>query len=177
MNNTQEDRIKVFDAQMAHMIPEELRLWLIAKGFFTAPASKNHHGNYEGALFDHSYEVMHNLLHYTEKLKIEWEKPRSPWIVGMFHDLCKIDAYIKVEEVEEIETGTYENPHEVIRTVTGYHYEYNKNQDLDGHGEKSCILLLKWLQLTDQEIMCIRYHMGAFEGQQAWDKYSHAVNK
>lgn len=171
MNNTQEDRIKVFDAQMAHMIPEELRLWLIAKGFFTAPASKNHHGNYEGALFDHSYEVMHNLLNYTEKLKIEWEKPRSPWIVGMFHDLCKIDAYIKCENaVERLQDG------QEVKDGT-YQYEYNKNQDLDGHGEKSCILLLKWLQLTDQEIMCIRYHMGAFEGQQAWDKYSHAVNK
>lgn len=35
MINTQEERIKVFDAQIGHMIPEELRLWLIAKGFFT----------------------------------------------------------------------------------------------------------------------------------------------
>lgn len=152
----EENRIRLFDAFMENIISKEMRQWLINEGFFTAPASKSHHGNYEGGLFDHSYEVSLNLITYTREFNIEWEKPRSPWIIGMFHDLCKIDEYSKNKDSL---------------------YEYNKNSILDGHGEKSCILILKWIHLTDQEIMCIRYHMGAFEGQQAWNNYTNAIRK
>ena len=63
------------------------------KGFFTAPASTKYHGNYEGGLFDHSYMVAHYLKKLTEECRLDWQNPRSPLLVGMFHDLCKMDNY------------------------------------------------------------------------------------
>lgn len=136
--------------------------YLEEAGFYEAPASKGHHGAYKGALFDHSLEVAHQLMKLTSKLGLEWERRESPAIVGMLHDLCKIDAYIMVNDEE---------------SATGYHYEWNRQQLLEGHGEKSCILALRYIDLTDEELMCIRYHMGAFEGEKMWSKYSAAVAK
>ena len=58
MNNFSEaDRIEQFEKLMNPYISKEFRNWLIANGFFTAPASIHHHGAYTGALFDHSFAV------------------------------------------------------------------------------------------------------------------------
>ena len=51
-----------------------------------------HHGAYKGALFDHSLQVAYELINLTERLGLKWERKESPAIVGMLHDLCKIDA-------------------------------------------------------------------------------------
>ena len=61
--------------------------WLIEHGFFKAPASIHHHGQYEGALFLHSLSVANSLLSLTRRLELTWQSPVSPLIVGMFHDL------------------------------------------------------------------------------------------
>ena len=45
--------------------------------YFTQPASINHHGNYEGGLFDHSWAVMEALENLTYKLDLKWEDKRS----------------------------------------------------------------------------------------------------
>ena len=121
------------------------------RGFFNAPASIHHHGQYEGALFDHSYEVTKALVNLTEKLGLKWENERSPYIVGMFHDLCKMDNYIKTDN-------------EV--------WEYNNATLLPGHGEKSVISALTLLgELTNEELYCIRWHMGAFDDTDNWNSY------
>jgi hypothetical protein len=75
----------------------------------------------------------------------------------MFHDLCKIDSYLY-----NCETGAY---------------EYNTNTLLKGHGDKSVMLLSKFYSLTEEEILCIRYHMGAFTDKEEWRDYTRAVNE
>jgi len=63
-------------------------------------------------------------------------------IASLFHDLCKLDTY-RVNQEGEMET-----------------YD-----DFPcGHGDKSIIMLQRFIKLTDQEIMLIRWHMGYFEG-------------
>lgn len=147
-------------------------------GFYEAPASKGHHGAYRGALFEHSLRVTYELQNLTDKLGLKWKRPESPVYIGMLHDLCKIDAYIFVQDQEMVETQTLRGESQMVPIATGpEHIEWNKDQLIDGHGEKSCILALSHIALTDEEIMCIRYHMGAFEGEKAWEKYSKAVNK
>lgn len=116
--------------------------WLKENGFFTAPASIHHHGAYSGALFDHSLTVTQTLLSFTEKLGLSWMKERSPYIVGMFHDLCKLDNYTQTDNEA---------------------WEYNNATLLPGHGEKSVMMLQQHIQLTDEEMYCIRWHMGAFD--------------
>jgi hypothetical protein len=171
MMNTK-NRIALFKTLMDSVgISDDFIQWLIDEGFFTAPASIKYHGNYEGGLFDHSYTVTHTLLEMTEKIDIEWQHPRSPYIVGMFHDLCKIDQYEKVIGVEGI---VYFGRDEVEGEE--YHFEYASDSLFPGHGEKSVMKLASWLQLTEEEILCIRYHMGAYE-KDAWDYYDRAIKK
>lgn len=138
--------------------------WLIEKGFFTKPAAIKYHGNYTGGLFDHSKAVAETLVLFTEKLGLNWENPRSPYIIGMFHDLCKIDDYI-TETNEEID-GEDEN----------VKWSYNDNKILKGHGDKSIMLLSQFINLTEEEIFCIRFHMGAYETEN-WDSYDKAIRK
>ena len=159
MEMTLETKKDIVEDMLAGVATREMLEWLEEAGFYKAPASKGHHGAYEGALFAHSLEVAYELIKLTKKMGLTWEREASPAIVGLLHDLCKMDAYIMVPD------------------DTGYHYEWNREQLLDGHGEKSCILALRHMNLTDEELMCIRYHMGAFEGEKKWDKYSEAVKK
>ena len=131
---------------------------LDALGFFTAPASTKYHGAYEGGLFDHSLETAKQLVNLTEKLGLKWETAESPYIVGLLHDLCKCDNYVK-----DFETGKY---------------TYNPERILNGHGEKSVIMIQKLITLTDEEIACIRWHMGAYETDtKLWEYYGRAIEK
>ena len=89
-NAEEQKRIDTLIAFMGEYITREIVWELKQQGFFTAPASIHHHGQYKGALFDHSHEVAKALVNLTEKLGLKWENERSPYIVGMFHDLCKM---------------------------------------------------------------------------------------
>lgn len=154
------DRIAVFKEWFPPIVQDVDRIVddLEEIGFFTAPASTKYHGNYEGGLFNHSLEVMMCLKKLTEKMELKWYSPRSPYIIGLFHDLCKCDQYILNED------GTY---------------SYNKNLTLNGHGEKSIIIVQQILEapLTEEEILCIRWHMGAFDDKENWNSYGLAIEK
>lgn len=154
---TESDRIKKFIEFMPtgfeNTVPE-----LQALGFFTAPASTKYHGAYHGGLFDHSLTVAENLVKMTKKLGLKWDRGRSPYIVGMFHDICKCDNY-----KYDIETDKY---------------IYNPDIIIPGHGDKSIIMLSKNMDLTDEEIACIRWHMGAFETDpKMWEYYGRAIEE
>lgn len=155
-----EDRIKQYKNFMDYNKPVyPIRVETLEElGFFTAPASTKYHGAYEGGLFDHSLATAEALVDLTIKLNLKWERPESPYIVGMFHDLCKCDNYIV-----DIETGKY---------------KFNPDIIIPGHGEKSVMILLKHIDLTDEEIACIRWHMGAYETDtKMWDYYGKAIEK
>lgn len=137
------------------IISNEFYEWLNSKGFLKAPASTKYHGNFEGGLYGHSCNVTRELLHLTDRLDLEWQRNESPYIVGMFHDLCKIDVY------KHTEYGGY---------------QHNENQIIKGHGEKSVMLLSQFMTLTEEEILCIRYHMGAYETDD-WKQFDMAIKK
>lgn len=154
---TESDRIKKFIEFMPTGF-ENTVSELQALGFFTAPASTKYHGAYHGGLFDHSLTVAENLVKMTKKLGLKWDRERSPYIVGMFHDICKCDNY-----KFDIETDKY---------------IYNPDIIIPGHGDKSIIMLSKNMDLTDEEIACIRWHMGAFETDpKMWEYYGRAIEE
>lgn len=125
-------------------------------GFFEAPASTKYHGAYEGGLFDHSYTVAVELMNLTKQLELKWEMDRSPIIIGIFHDLCKCDSYVKNDD----------------------HYEYRTDLILDGHGYKSIVMAQRIVDLSDEEMICIRWHMGAYETDtKLWGYYGRAIEK
>lgn len=171
-NLTTNRRIELFDGLMKEIITKDFYNWLIQNGFFTQPASTKYHGAYEGGLFDHSYKVTQILLDMTQRLNLQWTRPESPYIIGMFHDLCKIDNYLTiVDEPGETMMGTNEVKGKEV------YFEYNPNTILKGHGEKSIMLLSQFIALTEEELFCIRFHMGAYEGQDQWDNYDKAIRK
>lgn len=147
-------------------ISQDFFEWLKENGFKTAPASTKYHGACEGGLYKHSKAVMDTLVDFTKKLGLQWQDERSPYIVGMFHDLCKIDQYKIKEEFYDNDCN--------IKIPTSY--EYNENVLLKGHGLKSVMLLSQFMTLTEEEIMCIRYHMGAYE-KDDWIQFDLAIKK
>lgn len=149
------------------LIPVDMLDWLVSKGFFTAPASTKYHGAHEGGLFQHSSAVMKSLVGLTESCHLEWQNERSPYIVGMFHDLCKIDQYRNTSYGLALDGQPLHNPCE---------WEYNPHTLLKGHGEKSVMLLSQFYTLTEEEILCIRYHMGAFTPKEEWNDYTGAIH-
>jgi hypothetical protein len=152
------------------LVTAEMVDWLINQGFFMKPAAIKYHGNYTGGLFDHSLAVMQNLVEMTEKLNIKWQNPRSPYIVGMFHDLCKLDDYVDENATDTVMMGTG-SP--ISKNPTWTH---NPDRILTGHGEKSVMMLSQFMTLTEEEILCIRFHMGAYMTDE-WDSYDKAIRK
>ena len=125
--------------------------------YFKQPASVKHHGNYEGGLFDHSWAVMEALEDLTYKLDLQWSDSRSLYIVGLFHDLCKCNDYIYNKEYNK--------------------WEYNNDKIMTGHGELSVIMAQQLIELTDEEIACIRWHMGAYDITENWNVLGRAIEK
>lgn len=138
-------------------ISKECDDWLESIGYYEKPAALKHHknGTKDGALFYHSVEVMNQLNYLTSHLGLKWERPESPAIVGLLHDVCKCDDYVKVNGI----------------------WQYNNEKTMAGHGDKSVIMLAGHIDLTDEEVHCIRYHMGAFTEQSEWQYYGRAIEK
>lgn len=121
---------------------KDLLEWIEKKGFFEAPASARHHGAYEGGLAIHSINVCRRILQIKEnEQKSDQYSVETLAIVSLLHDLCKTDAYIKQED------GTYR---------PSRHFPA-------GHGEKSVFMILPFMDLSEEEILAIRWHMGAYD--------------
>lgn len=156
-NRTPMQRKLQFETEIEPHLPNKIGDTLDAIGFFTTPGSIGYHGCHEGGLYDHSYAMTMALVDLTDKLGLSWERPESPWIVGILHDLCKCDNYRKNKD-----TGEWDYDHTCL---------------MPGHGEKSVINAMRLFELTDEEILCIRWHMGAFDSKDNWDYYNRAVRK
>lgn len=151
---TEQKRIEEFKEITRGIFNEKQVEKLTGMGYFSAPASLAHHGNQPGDLYHHSKLVYLQLKEYTEKLYLKWRAARGPVTIAFLHDLCKADDYV-------LKDGGY---------------VWNKDMILNGHGEKSVIMALQLFpDLTDEEVMCIRYHMGAYEGQEKWKTLGNAI--
>lgn len=127
--------------------------------FFEKPASTKYHGAYTGGLFEHSLTVAMELVNLTERLDLKWELERSPFLVGLLHDICKCDNYVEVAPDK---------------------WEYSKDIIIPGHGDKSVMMIQHDLgiELTEEELCCIRWHMGAYETDtKMWEYYGRAIER
>ena len=130
-------------------------------GFFDAPASTKFHLNYDGGLCEHSLNVCKvGIMLREEMIKMSPESasylPKDSVIIAtLLHDVCKADIYKKVLKKQKNQYGVWEE-------VPGFEVDYS-NFPM-GHGEKSVIrLLLSGLELTDDEMLAIRWHMTAWD--------------
>ena len=126
--------------------------------FFTAPASSRFHYDFEGGLCAHSLNVFRRLVKLLEgEYGADWKdtfSPESVAIVGLLHDVCKINYYkISYRNVKNEETGQWEK--KPIYTV--------EDELPYGHGEKSVYIVSGFMRLTREEAMAINWHMGGFD--------------
>lgn len=121
--------------------------------YFTAPASTQFHGAYEGGLVDHSLAVYDNLVRMVQLFNIPG-KEESLIIIALLHDLCKTNFYkIGYRNRKNEQTGQWEK----VQI-----YEIEDKMPL-GHSEKSIILIQQFFKLSKEETLAIRWHMGAFD--------------
>ena len=141
---------------------DELFNYLTSHNFLELPASLNHHLRERGGLVIHSVNVAKILIDLTEKLGLTWERPESPIIIGLLHDICKLEFYAAEKIIRD----------QVVKFKHNDHPEFN----LGGHGMLSVVLAQRFIKLTDEEIHCIRFHMGAYE-QKDWSMFDAAIKK
>ena len=107
--------------------------------FYSAPCSTKYHLACYSGLLQHSINVYYNLKQLCD-LYNQAYSDETIAIVSLFHDLCKTNYYV------------------------GYPGQYKVNDTLPiGHGEKSIFLLQKFINLTDEEAIAIRWHMSAYD--------------
>ncbi len=134
---TNAERFKaIFTTQINRAGAPELLAWLESTDFFTAPASTKYHGARPGGLVDHSLNVYDELI-----LRADAGNAESRAICALLHDVCKANYY---------------------EPLNGGGYRVNDRFPF-GHGEKSVLLISRFMVLTDEEALAIRWHMGAYD--------------
>jgi HD superfamily phosphohydrolase YqeK len=124
--------------------------WLESSDFFEAPASTKYHLSEVGGLCLHSLNVLTRLQQINESMELGLSAD-SMIICALLHDLCKANFYATEKR---------------NRKVDGKWEQYDAYMVDDkfpiGHGEKSVIILQKYIVLNAEEVLAIRWHMGAF---------------
>ena len=131
---------------------DKVMQFLATSDFFTAPASTKYHSSCEGGLAEHSMNVYQIFCHKNKVFKLSL--PEDTLIIcGLLHDICKANFYKKGSR----------NVKEGGQWVAKEIWEVEDKLPL-GHGEKSCMMLMEHIKLTDFEKYAIRWHMGFSEG-------------
>lgn len=132
---------------------EELLEWLDSEtDFFTAPASASKHGAVAGGLLKHSVYVLKYLRNFIKPLG-DAIPDDSVIVVALLHDLCKANFY--TVRTKNVKVGD--------RQWEEQEYFAIDDQLPLGHGEKSAMLAQRFIELTDDELLAIRWHMGGFD--------------
>lgn len=144
---------------------ENLIAWLDNEtDFFIAPASTKHHGAHEGGLLEHSMAVfrqLENLVDHVECKRLDNVSQATLIICGLLHDICKTNFY-------KNGTRNVKNPVIDSKQLHGWHevQSYSIEDQLPlGHGEKSVMLLQRFIRPTVGEVMAINWHMAGFDAR------------
>lgn len=161
-----EQFVEIFKNNITRRGAAELLEWLEGSDFFTAPASTKFHLACEEGLLVHSLHVYHEL---KEEIEMYKNKPNAVnysdetiAIVSLLHDLCKVNFYTTEIRNKKDESGKWvQVPFYTIDDKLPY-----------GHGEKSALIVSRFLHLTTEELMAIRWHMGGFDDSAKGGSYA-----
>ena len=121
--------------------------WLEESDFFTAPASSSYHLAKIGGLCEHSLNVYKNFKRDEYSAKYSEE---SIVITTLFHDLCKVNFY-------KLGTKNVKNGNSWEHVP---YYFIEEKYPFGGHGDKSVFLIQNFMDLTPEEALAIKHHMG-----------------
>ena len=139
--------------------------------FYVAPASTIFHSNMKHGLLNHSIITYASAMEYKRSMielnpaLAERLPDESIAIVSLLHDVCKCCFYVETKKWRKDENDQWES-----------YIGYDVNDTFPiGHGEKSVIMLQNLgLELSAEEMLAIRYHMGMFGDGGAELRYSQA---
>lgn len=152
--------LEIFESCVQRNGKDRLLEWLNGTDFFTAPASTRFHGACECGLVMHSLNVYKLLKQKCEGYDYSDE---TIALVALCHDFCKINLYHEgSRNVKNEATGQWEKV-KIYTTEDPFPY---------GHGEKSVFLVERFMRLTTEEAMAIRWHMGGFDDSARAGNYS-----
>lgn len=147
--NIRDDFIMAYSVNISRKGAPGMLDWLDRNGFFEAPASGKYHLAQPGGLATHSMNVFKRLLEITERDMfggkgqgyLSRDVMETVALLGLLHDVCKAGVYHQKE---------------------GGGYTFCDPFPL-GHGEKSLFLIARHMELTGEEALAIRWHMGAYD--------------
>ncbi|WP_105204565.1 HD domain-containing protein [Neobittarella massiliensis] len=155
MSEFKQEFLQIYRTHIARTGADKLLAWLETTDFFTAPASTRFHGSYPGGLCEHSVHVYQRLrAELAEDIKAHAQREESIAICALLHDLCKANFYkVSTRNVKNEQTGKWEK-------APFYQVE---DQFPYGHGEKSVFLIERFIRLSTEEAVAIRWHMGGYD--------------
>lgn len=137
---------------------------LSTKTFYIDPAGVAYHSAFPGGLCEHTLKVATKALAMRNAAQQDFDNGllepglqvptvEETAVAAVLHDTCKIGTYALDTKFKK------------IGTAWAKYLSYVKDDKLPlGHGEKSIIwCLLKGIQLTKNELLGIRWHMGRYE--------------
>lgn len=154
--------------------------------FYDAPASTRFHGSREGCLLEHSLNVYERCIEKFSTKDSFWNKTLTEngvkteniIISSLLHDLCKMYYYVidyKNQKVYSDEGKKHDEKGNFDWEVVPF---YTIDDKLPyGHGEKSVMMIEQYLKLEPVEKYSIRWHMGAYSGEQDWNTLGSAIEK
>lgn len=144
--------LQIFDQYVTRRGKDRMLEWLCQTDFFTAPASTRYHGACECGLVMHSLNV-YKLLKKRNDVEKQYSD-ETVAVVALCHDFCKINLYREgSRNVKNDVTGQWEKVKiYTVEDVLPY-----------GHGEKSVFMIERFMRLSTEEAMAIRWHMGGFD--------------
>lgn len=148
--------------------------------FYIAPASTKYHSCHKGGLLEHSLNVAECLM--QKKDSPIWSKEfdkigrDSIIICALLHDICKANYY----STEIKNKKVYCDDGKLHDSNGNYRWDSVPSYIIDdkipyGHGEKSVMIIEKFIELKPVERYAIRWHMGFTEPKENYNTLSKAI--
>lgn len=163
------ERFEEYFSKIKRVGKDKILEYLNKSDYFKAPASTIYHSSMEGGLVYHSIKVVECLEKLVKNNNLVFEREDSIYVIGLLHDICKTYFYEVDYRNVKNEQGIWEKRP---------YYKVKDLMPVGVHGDKSVMLLLKLgLELTTEEIYCIRYHMGAYESKEVMNSLGEAKHR
>ena len=149
------DELKAKYAQQGAQIEDRLSRmldWLKQTDFYSAPASTVYHDSFCGGLAHHSLNVYNKMLDLIAVPAFKQVSVTSLALVALTHDWCKINYYESyLKNVKDDKTGQWHQEQAWKTNLKGIPL---------GHGVSSLFLVSRFINVTAEEALAIRWHMG-----------------
>lgn len=128
--------------------------WIRSTDFYICPASTRFHDAEPCGLLFHTLNVYNNILELRKISKFQTVDYATMTLVSLCHDLTKIGNYESyLRNVKNEQTGEWEKVPS---------YKWKGNPFPFGHGVASMYIITQFFQLSVEEMLGIRWHMGEY---------------